>query len=61
MAQLESLLDAYHRGDTGFEALEAAVDARLEHAPGSRSEIAALLEQARRRGLPPALRPLSFT
>ena len=52
MAQLESLLDAYHRGDIGLEELEAAVDARLAQAPRSGSDIAALLEQARGRGLP---------
>ncbi len=52
MAQLESLLDAYSPGDTGYEELEAAMDARLQQAPGSESAIAALLEQARSHGLP---------
>ncbi|MCK5362637.1 MAG: serine/threonine protein kinase, partial [Gammaproteobacteria bacterium] len=52
MAQLESLLDAFHRGEIGFEELDAAVDARLAKAPRSGGDIAALLELARARGLP---------
>ncbi|GMQ75093.1 MAG: hypothetical protein BMS9Abin01_0337 [Gammaproteobacteria bacterium] len=53
MSQLESLLDAFHRGEVGFAELEAAVDLRLGQAPQSGAAIAALLDVARRRGLPP--------
>ncbi len=52
MSQLESLLDAFHRGEVGFEELDAAVDARLEQAPRSGDAIATLLEVAHDRGLP---------
>jgi len=52
MSQLESQLDAFHRGEIGFEALEAAVDARLQEAPHSADEIVTLLHVARGYGLP---------
>jgi serine/threonine protein kinase len=53
MPQLETILDAYHRGEIGFEALAAAVDAQLAQAPHSSDEIAVLLDVARGYGLPP--------
>lgn len=52
MSQLESLLDAFHRGEVGFEELNAGVDARLAEAPHSGGEIAVLLDVARGYGLP---------
>ncbi len=52
MSQLESLLDAFHRGEIGFEELDAAVDALMAEAPQSGGDIATLLEAARGRSLP---------
>ena len=52
MSQLESLLDAFHRGEVGFEELGAAVDARLLEAPESGYELGILLDIARGQGLP---------
>ncbi|NIS07118.1 MAG: protein kinase [Gammaproteobacteria bacterium] len=52
MPHLQSLLDAFGRGEVGFEALEAGVEARLREAPGSAQEITALLDAARGKGLP---------
>jgi serine/threonine protein kinase/formylglycine-generating enzyme required for sulfatase activity len=53
MSQLQSLLDAFRRGEVRFEELAAAVDARLEEAPRSGDAVAALLDVARDHGLPP--------
>jgi len=52
MSQLESLLDAFHRGEIAFEELAAAIDARLHESPQSGAEIATLLDLARGYGLP---------
>ena len=52
MSQLQSVLDAFHRGEIGFEELAADVDARLAQAPHSAGDIASLLDAARGRGLP---------
>ena len=52
MSQLQSVLDAFHRGEIGFEELAAAVDARLAQAPQSAGDIASLLDAGRGRGLP---------
>jgi serine/threonine protein kinase len=52
MSQLESLLDAFHRGEVGFEALEAAIESRLGEAPGDARAIIALLDTALGKGLP---------
>jgi serine/threonine protein kinase len=53
MGRLETLLDAFLRGEIGFEELDAAVSARLEEAPQRSDDIAALLDAARGRGLLP--------
>jgi serine/threonine protein kinase len=52
MSQLEPLLDAFHRGEAGFEELEAAVAARLRASPRSGHELTTLLDTARDQGLP---------
>ncbi len=52
MSPLQSLLDAFHRGEVGFEELDAAVDACLREDPQGGDEVAELLDAARARGLP---------
>ncbi|NCF83757.1 MAG: hypothetical protein GWP74_19345, partial [Proteobacteria bacterium] len=52
MSPLQSLLDAFHRGEVGFEELDAAVDACLREDPQGGDEVARLLDAARGRGLP---------
>lgn len=52
MSQLQRLLEACHRGEADFEALDAAVDARLRDDPRSGAEVLALLDTALGAGLP---------
>jgi len=52
MSQLKSLLDAFHRGEIGFEELAEAVDARLAEDPHSGAEIALLLDATDADALP---------
>jgi serine/threonine protein kinase len=51
MSELESLLEAFLRGEADLHAIEAAMDARLARAPESAPEIALLLDTAHRGGL----------
>lgn len=52
MTDLVRMLAAFQRGDTEFEALDAAIARALADAPGRAGEIRSLLDGARDRGLP---------
>ncbi|MDX2313821.1 MAG: serine/threonine-protein kinase, partial [Gammaproteobacteria bacterium] len=56
MSQLESLFDAFDRGEIGFAELTAAVDAHLGERPQDTADLAEILDTTRSQGIAPEVR-----